>query len=81
MRPNVDIVNDGDDFQYDDGGPSYYWSIQYPDDYGIHFLDSHLTNKVRNKGTNELMHGRNIRFGQDLNQGRLVEKPIPSPQS
>ena len=36
-----------------------------------------LTNKVRNKETNEKMHGRNIKFGQDLNHGRLVEKPIP----
>ena len=36
-----------------------------------------LTNKVRNRERNEKMHGRNIRFGQDLNQGRLVEKPIP----
>ena len=36
-----------------------------------------LTNEVRNKETNEQMHGRNIRSGQDLNQGRLDEKPIP----
>ena len=28
----------------------------------------HLTNKVRKKETNEDMHGRNIRSGQDLNQ-------------
>ena len=56
----------------------------------VHFLDikwdtwlvgqsqtsSHLTNKVRNKETNEYMHGRNIRSGLDLNQGRLDEKPI-----
>ena len=27
-----------------------------------------------NKETNEQMHGRNIRFGQDLNQGHLVER-------
>ena len=27
-----------------------------------------LTNKVRNKETHEYMHGRNIRFGWDLNQ-------------
>ena len=27
-----------------------------------------LTNKVRKKETNERMHGRNIRFGQDSNQ-------------
>ena len=33
------------------------------------FLIFHtLTNKVRNKGTNELMHGRNIRSGQDTSQ-------------
>ena len=36
-----------------------------------------LTNKVCNKESNEYLHGRNIRFEQDLNQGRLVEKPIP----
>ena len=38
---------------------------------------SDLTNKVRNKETNELIHVRNIRSGQDSNQGRLDEKPIP----
>ena len=37
-----------------------------------------LTNKMRNKETNELdlMHIRNIRSEQDLIQGRLDEKPI-----
>ena len=36
-----------------------------------------LYNKVCNKETNEEMYGRNIRSGEDLNQGRLDEKPIP----
>ena len=31
-------------------------------------------NKVRDKETNEYLHGRHINFGQDLNQGCLVEK-------
>ena len=38
---------------------------------------SALTNKVRNKETNEQMQSRKIRFGQDLNQGRLDERPVP----
>ena len=37
--------------------------------------------KVCNKETNELMDGRNIRSGWDLNQGRLDEKPVPQPLS
>ena len=37
--------------------------------------------KVHNKETKEQMHGRNIRFMLDLNQGRLDEKPIPKPLS
>ena len=36
-----------------------------------------LTNKVRNKETNEYTRGRNIRSKQDLNQGCLDEKPVP----
>ena len=34
------------------------------------------SNKVRNKETNEKMHGRNARSGKVLNQGRLDENPI-----
>ena len=36
-----------------------------------------LMNKVRNKETNEQMHGRNIRSECILNQGHPDEKPIP----
>ena len=33
-----------------------------------------ITNKVCNNETNKQIHVRNIRSGQDLNQGRLDEK-------
>ena len=38
-----------------------------------------LTNKVRNKITNEQTHGRDVmsRNGEDLDQGHLHEKPVP----
>ena len=39
--------------------------------------EPNFTNKVRIKKTNEYMHGRKNRSGQELNQGRLDEKAIP----
>ena len=38
------------------------------------FYEASLTNIVRNKETNEQMHGRNIRSGGDTNQGPRAKK-------